>query len=163
MRARRISATRSSAARRRKKIGANKSILAFPFPRNVSLRHHRSSTDPTVLPLSRSVAPPVPPLAPPSVLVALSRFLSLDARFLPRAQALPPPSCSLPERTVGFRRKETTIRRIVATDHSWRVDRDLRRARLAAGNDIRRVRCEHSRAPVFFHRHGNRSATVYTC
>lgn len=27
------------------------------------------------------------------------------------------------ERRSGFRRKETTIQRIVATDHSWRVDR----------------------------------------
>lgn len=27
------------------------------------------------------------------------------------------------ERRTGFRRKETTIQRIVATDHSWRVDR----------------------------------------
>ena len=60
-------------------------------------------------------------LLPLSFPVSLSRFLSLHAFLL--APALPPPSYSPEPGRLGFRRKETTIRRIVATDHSWRVDR----------------------------------------
>lgn len=42
------------------------------------------------------------------------------------------------KRRTGFRRKETTIRRIVATDHSWRVDRINRSELAAATNRIAR-------------------------
>lgn len=101
----------------------------------VSLRHPRSTYHCTSLFLSLSL-----PLGPPSPSLSLpsrpSRSFSLPPPSIPStllalphrgrlARARDPCTSAFlsAERRTGFRRKETTIRRIVATDHSWRVDR----------------------------------------
>ena len=55
--------------------------------------------------------------------VSLSHFLSFYITFSSSHSHLCTSAFLTAERRTGFRRKETTIRRIVATDHSWRVDR----------------------------------------
>lgn len=108
-----------------------------PFS-TVSLRHPRSTNHLSSLSLLLSHPFPLvlPRLACCPVLLVLARFRSLLP--LPRSpfslplvaiislalvDRAPPPAFLSAERRTGFRRKETTIRRIVATDHSWRVDR----------------------------------------
>jgi len=60
----------------------------------------------------------LPPPSIPFTFLTLARRGRLARTCEPRTSAF----LSAKRRT-GFRRKETTIRRIVATDHSWRVDR----------------------------------------
>lgn len=60
----------------------------------------------------------LPPPSIPSTLLALPHRGRLARARDPCTSAF-----LSAERRTGFRRKETTIRRIVATDHSWRVDR----------------------------------------
>lgn len=60
----------------------------------------------------------LPPPSIPSTLLA-----PLHRNRLARAHEPCTSAFLSAERRTGFRRKETTIRRIVATDHSWRVDR----------------------------------------
>lgn len=91
----------------------------------------------TYLPFYFSIfLPLVPPLPVPCSLypVRLSRSLPpRPSRSHPRTSAF-----LSAERRTGFRRKETTIRRIVATDHSWRVDRINPSELAAATNRIAR-------------------------
>jgi len=121
-------------------------VLSLPLP-VIPLLFQRCPSDtlaqPTTYPLSLSLSPPLslsplvlPRLACRPVSLALARSRSLlplsrSPFSLPPAAVVslalanraPPPAFLSAERRTGFRRKETTIRRIVATDHSWRVDR----------------------------------------
>lgn len=115
--------------------------LSLAFPRSSSviplLFQRRCPSDtlaqPTTLPLSLSPSqPPFPspslpsrvPLAPSSLSSRSPFSLSPSHRGrLARARDPCTSAFLSAERRTGFRRKETTIRRIVATDHSWRVDR----------------------------------------
>lgn len=87
-------------------------VLDLPLSPSLSL------VSPLVRPSSAS------PLARSSLyFVSLSHFLSLYIALSSSHSYLCTSAFLTAERRSGFRRKETTIRRIVATDHSWRVDR----------------------------------------
>lgn len=111
--------------KKRRSVCANKSILAFPFSRvssSPSLEFSIYHSLPLYLSFRLLSVPLALPLARSSLyFVLLSHFLSLStSRFLLRTRTS---AFLTAERRSGFRRKETTIQRIVATDHSWRVDR----------------------------------------
>lgn len=106
---------------------ANKSILAFPFSRvssSPSLEFSIYHSLPLYLSFRLLSVPLALPLARSSLyFVSLSHFLSLYIALSSSHSYLCTSAFLTAERRSGFRRKETTIRRIVATDHSWRVDR----------------------------------------
>lgn len=95
--------------------------------------------------LSFSLPFPLPCLSVPLSLYSVHPFRSLPSRSCALSLALACTSAFLSaKRRTGFRRKETTIRRIVATDHSWRVDRINPSELAAATNRIARVHKYHA-------------------
>lgn len=116
----------SKKGKKRRSVCANKSILAFPFSRvssSPSLEFSIYHSLPLYLSFRLLSVPLALPLARSSLyFVSLSHFLSLYIALSSSHSYLCTSAFLTAERS-GFRRKETTIRRIVATDHSWRVDR----------------------------------------
>ena len=147
--------------RKRRSVRANESILSpFLFHGTcLSVTIARLLSTYRSLPLSVSRPAARPSNASSRSLLPLSfPRLALSFPFAPRFLARTRATSAFlfaPSRDgLGFRRKETTIRRIVATDHSWRVDRinGVRGFWARAGTPSRRVRCAHSRVPVLFYR-----------
>lgn len=117
----------SKEGKKRRSVRANKSILAFPFSRvssSPSLEFSIYHSLPLYLSFRLLSVPLALPLARSSLyFVLLSHFLSPYIALSSSHSYLRTSAFLTAERRSGFRRKETTIQRIVATDHSWRVDR----------------------------------------